>query len=71
MSPRLMLYNSEVYPEPKYFDPSRWLIYENISPSEVKGDGRMLKLARQTDLKAMEHSFKPFGGGARGVLANI
>ena len=25
----------------------------------------MLKPARQTDLKAMEHSFKPFAGGPR------
>ena len=25
----------------------------------------MLKPARQTDLKAMEHSFNPFGGGPR------
>lgn len=65
MSPRLMLYNAEVYPDPECFDPSRWLTYENISPSEAKGDGCMLKPARQTDLKAMEQSYKPFGGGPR------
>lgn len=65
MSPRLMLDNAEVYPESECFDPSRWLTYENTSPSEAKGDRRMLKPARQTDLKAMEHSFKPFGGGPR------
>ena len=65
MSPRLMLYNAEVYPDPECFDPFRWLTHENISPSEAKGGGLMLKAARQTDLKAMEHSFKPFGGGPR------
>ena len=65
MSPRLMLYNAEVYPEPKCFDPSRWLPYGNTPPSGAKVDESMLKPARQTDLKAMEHSFKPFGGGPR------
>ena len=65
MSPRFMLFNAEVYPDPKCFDPSRWLTRENILPSEASGDGRVLKPARQTDLKAMEHSFKRFGGGPR------
>ena len=69
MLPRLMLYNAEVCSDLECFDPSRWLTYENISPSEARGDGRMLKPVRQTDLKAMEHSYKPFGGGPVGLLA--
>ena len=64
-----MLYNAEVCSDLECFDPSRWLTYENISPSEARGDGRMLKPVRQTDLKAMEHSYKPFGGGPVGLLA--
>ena len=56
MSPRLMLYNAEVYPDPDCFDPSRWLTYKDISPSEAREDKRVLKPARQTD---------PVGGGPR------
>ena len=63
--PRPMLYSVEVYPKPKCFDPSRWLPYDNTSPSGAIVDESTLKPARQTDLKAMEHSFKPFGGGPR------
>ena len=64
ISPRPMLYSVEVCPEPTCFDPSRWLTYESISASGAKGDGCMLK-TRQTNLKAMEHYFKQFGGGPR------
>lgn len=53
------------FPNLKCFDPSRWMTYKDISTSEAKRYGSVLKLAWQTDLKALEDSLKPFGGGPR------